>query len=347
MSWVRSSLRLLFVSMLLQAMAGAALAQAPARIDAKGGADHPLLSRYAGSWLIAWRKVGFAEVTPLAMLTEDIAKAKKLDPKLSVEGELTELYYVAPKGRTALEVQRNYEDALARAGATLLYSCKGGDWGCHDRGGPATQLLLDRVVPIAQQFDAGGAAYAAFDALSRNLRLAVYRLQRPEGPVHVSVYTVDGNPDDRVFGGAAATYLQIVASRGAEMGQVTVFKAAQLASGLGAEGKVALYGIHFDSGRAELKPESAAQLAEMAALLKAQPALRVFIVGHTDNQGGLEANLALSQQRADAVVAALARQHGVDARRMLARGVASLAPLASNAAEAGRAKNRRVELVAQ
>ena len=113
-----------------------------------------------------------------------------------------------------------------------------------------------------------------------------------------------------------------------------------------ADGKIALYGIYFDTGKAVLKPESQAQVDQMVALLKAQPTLKVYLVGHTDSEGALDANLALSQQRAQAVVDALVRAK-VDAKRLNARGVANLAPVASNAADAGRARNRRVELVLQ
>ena len=81
--------------------------------------------------------------------------------------------------------------------------------------------------------------------------------------------------------------------------------AKALQGGLEAEGKVALYGIYFDTGKAELKPESRPQLDEMGKLPQAQPALKVYIVGHTDNQGSLEANLQLAAACA-AVVAALA-----------------------------------------
>jgi OOP family OmpA-OmpF porin len=120
-----------------------------------------------------------------------------------------------------------------------------------------------------------------------------------------------------------------------------------LQSGLASEGRIALYGIYFDTGKSVLKPESNAQLAEMAKLLQSQPALQVYIVGHTDNLGSLESNMGLSQQRAQAVAAALAGPLKIDARRMRASGVASLAPVATNATEEGRARNRRVELVVQ
>jgi OmpA-OmpF porin, OOP family len=111
------------------------------------------------------------------------------------------------------------------------------------------------------------------------------------------------------------------------------------------EGRVALYGIFFDFNKADLKPESDPQLAQMAAYIKAHPTERVFITGHTDNQGTLDLNLGLSQRRADAVMKGLEQRYGVDPKQVAARGLASLAPLASNATDDGRAKNRRVELV--
>lgn len=70
-------------------------------------------------------------------------------------------------------------------------------------------------------------------------------------------------------------------------------------------------------------------------------------MGHTDNQGTLENNLTLSQKRAEAVVAALVQQYHLAPGRLVAKGVANFAPLAENRTEAGRALNRRVELVAQ
>lgn len=326
---------------------GTAQAQS-ARVDAKGGVDHPLISRYAGSWLIGWRKQNFADAKPLSMLTGDIAVAKKLDRDLVVEGEITELFYVSPAGRTALEVQRNYEEALRNAGAVLVYSCRGEDWGCYDRGGPATELLLNYVVPEAQQVKDGRTSpYAAFSALAKNLRAAVFTLTKGGEKTWITVYTVDADDSEKAFANSASTYLRIVQPKPMDSGKVKVFDANQIAKALGDEGKLALYGIYFDTGSAVLKPQSDAQIVEMAKLLKGNATLRVFIVGHTDNQGAFEANLALSQKRAEAVIAALVSKHGIDARRLSAKGAANIAPVASNATEAGRAKNRRVEMVSQ
>jgi len=81
--------------------------------------------------------------------------------------------------------------------------------------------------------------------------------------------------------------------------------------------------------------------------MKGDAGLKVYVVGHTDNVGGLEPNMKLSQERAEAVVQALVSTHGIVASRMKGYGVGPFAPVSSNDSEEGRAKNRRVELVKQ
>lgn len=323
-------------------LAFAAIAQAQ---DVKGGKDHPLISRYTDSQLIAWHAVPYAEIKPFTMLTDDIAQKKKLRRDFAVEGELTELYYQSPKGRTALEVQRNYEAALKQAGAVLIHSCSVDDWGCYSSGGPATQALLNGVVPYSQQINS--ATYEAFSNLSKNLRLSVFRLSRGGADTYITVYSMDIPTDIKTFGGRASTALQIVEPKVMDTGKVAVFDVAKIASGLSTEGKISLYGIYFDTGKSDVKPESKAQLDEMGKFLKQNAALKVFIVGHTDNQGTYDANVTLSQRRAEAVVAALVKDYRIDAKRLAAKGAANISPVASNSSDVGRAKNRRVELVEQ
>ena len=133
--------------------------------------------------------------------------------------------------------------------------------------------------------------------------------------------------------------------RVAAMEQSVVVSAEQIAKAMGDEGKVVFYGIYFDTDKATLKAESAPTLVEMAKWLTTNAGAKVFIVGHTDMQGALERNQKLSRDRAAAVIAALVKEHGIKADRMVADGVGPLAPVASNADETGRAKNRRVEMV--
>jgi outer membrane protein OmpA-like peptidoglycan-associated protein len=148
---------------------------------------------------------------------------------------------------------------------------------------------------------------------------------------------------DTAWGGG---YLLTIVEKQAMVQEVTA-SAAIFDAGLKSTGHVEVPGIFFDTGKSELKPESATAIAEIAKLLKSEPALKVFVVGHTDNVASLDLNTRLSQARAESVVQALVSQHGIAAARLTGRGVGPLAPVASNDSEEGRAKNRRVELVKQ
>jgi len=111
-------------------------------------------------------------------------------------------------------------------------------------------------------------------------------------------------------------------------------------------GHVAVYGIHFDTGKATIQPDSENILGEIAKLLQQNPDLKLRVEGHTDNQGSAAANQALSEKRAQAVVVWLTA-HGVPAAHLTAKGLGQTQPVADNSSEEGRAKNRRVELVKQ
>ncbi|MBW7933094.1 MAG: OmpA family protein [Gemmatimonadaceae bacterium] len=132
-----------------------------------------------------------------------------------------------------------------------------------------------------------------------------------------------------------------------QMKQEVVANAQAMGNDIGATGHVSVYGILFETGKSDIKPESDAAIAEIAKLLQADVSLKLYLVGHTDNVGSLEANMKLSKDRADAVLRSLTTKHGIEAARLKAYGVGSLAPVASNDADDGRAKNRRVELVKQ
>ena len=129
-----------------------------------------------------------------------------------------------------------------------------------------------------------------------------------------------------------------------EMAQEMTADASKLQGELESSGHVAVYGIHFDTGKAAILPDSEPQLDGIKKLLEGNADLRLSIEGHTDNQGSSAANQALSQKRAQAVMAWLTA-NGVDASRLSAKGFGDAKPVADNGTEDGRAKNRRVELV--
>lgn len=327
---IRRLLAMVGLTIIAVLAAGATRAQMPA--DVAGARDHPAVSRYAGSWLVGRTPAVFDEQVLPAGAT---ATAR-------VEGQVHRFHYLGPAGRSVLEVQRNYEEALQRAGARRIDACAGAACGAR-----ALRPLLLPPKELAAGEVAGWGAKSLTDEFldPAEARYWYGTLEGGGRTLHVAVLS----GPTAVFAlreRHAATAVLIVEPRAMDGGQVTV-NAAALAQGLQAQGRIALYGVFFDTGKAEIKPESRPQLDEMGRLLQSQPALRVHVVGHTDNQGALEANLALSRQRAQAVVDALVKGYKVDPKRLSAAGVAGYAPLASNADEAGRARNRRVELVAQ
>ena len=139
---------------------------------------------------------------------------------------------------------------------------------------------------------------------------------------------------------AGGNYVMTVSEREAMKQDISV---TELVDKLAKDGFVALY-VTFETGKSAISPDSAATLGAAAAALKAAGDFRIEVAGHTDNVGTPEANLKLSQERAQAVMAALT-ERGIKAERLTAKGYGQTAPIADNRTEDGRAKNRRVELV--
>jgi OOP family OmpA-OmpF porin len=303
--------------------------------DIVGGKDHPLLSRFAGSQLDGYQEIKFGQGLFYLPSANVPAKELQMDKPLTVEGKVTRLLYLAPKGKTPLEVHRNFELALSGAGVDMKTSAngKGANW-------EPVKHWRDNFKEL--KFQNGWASDVS--PFWRDGMYLYGEMKRAGQVWHISVLTAQNFSESNTP--QAAVAVQIVEPAAMATGQVTV-NADALKQGLSAEGKVALHGLYFDTGKAELKPESKAQLEQMALVLRQNAAWRVFIVGHTDNQGQFDANLALSQRRAEAVVEGLTKDHQIDRKRLLARGVANISPVASNGGEADRAKNRRVEMVEQ
>lgn len=167
---------------------------------------------------------------------------------------------------------------------------------------------------------------------------AYMRLQKGNAEIWVHIQTAPNNP-----------YRLNIVQKG-EMVQEVVANpevSEAFAKEIGEKGKVAIYGIHFDTNKAEVKPESEPALKEVTRLLLQNPELKLYVVGHTDNVGKFEYNMKLSQARAESVVKELTSKFGVASDRVVPYGVGPLSPVASNKTEEGRAKNRRVELIEQ
>jgi outer membrane protein OmpA-like peptidoglycan-associated protein len=112
-----------------------------------------------------------------------------------------------------------------------------------------------------------------------------------------------------------------------------------------AQKRIRIYGIHFDVDSAVIQARSEPVIAEIASILRTTPALRFQVEGHTDSDGGAAYNLGLSQRRAQAVVDDLVKRYGIARSRLVAKGFGLTKPVAPNTTEAGKALNRRVELL--
>ncbi len=323
------------------------------------GAGDQLLPRYAGSFILAQTKKDFDELSlPLGPAT-GASYANEPDKKLryakaqTVEGRLTRTVYVIPEGRSTLEVVRNYTNDLEGKGATTLFQCSKADCGeeFHKLHGVPRALKPEGTAYTRARRDLAANVLEYVDPAA-DQRLWVGEFTPANGgKTYVSIYaaTQTGGSMGNISGalkGRVLVMLDVLETKPMQQNLAFV-SAEQIGGALGKDGRVALYGILFDFDKADLKPESDKQLAEMANLLKSSAGLKVFIVGHTDNKGTLAYNTDLSQRRADSVARALATRFGVAADRMVSKGVGPLSPLAPNDSEEGQAKNRRVELVRQ
>jgi outer membrane protein OmpA-like peptidoglycan-associated protein len=120
--------------------------------------------------------------------------------------------------------------------------------------------------------------------------------------------------------------------------------ATRVEQALADQGQAELPGVYFEFASARLRPESEAAIAEVADVLRRHPSWRVRIEGHTDDVGGVEPNLALSRQRAEAVRAAILARLGAGGERLETAGFGAGQPRESNRTPEGRARNRRVEI---
>ncbi len=322
--------RTLMLSALAVMLTTAALAA-----DVPGSNDPPGMKRYEGSEIIGYRAPRFDEfLLPLGKPTsQDPANYAK---SLKVEGLVSRYTYAAPEGRTPTELLRNYKLEFQRLGLVTLY-----EKGTSDTGwfGPTFRNIAveDKIGDILAYNEA-------------QERVLVGK-SKDASPTYYYVFVTsfrDGNMPDRlrpvVTKDRALAEIVVVTPEQMET-KMTFVNAGEMSRSLADSGKIALYGIYFDTDKDSLRPDSQATLQEIAKLLGANRSLRVSVVGHTDNQGKPDYNLDLSRRRAASVVRELTTKYGIAADRLSSFGCGFYAPVGSNDTEEGKAKNRRVELV--
>ena len=304
-------------------------AQAALPPDVRGGKDHPLVGRYDGSRLSDYEQKDFDSKSLLSK-TMTGATRYKLDPSNTVtrEGRVTQLAYQTPTGRSSLEVFRNQVARLTASGFRTVFTCEVA--ACVDDASKAYYM--------STSWSDNGEPRTGAD---RNIRYALLERNQGGALVTVAVRTAEhGAPSI-----GPRSVVVVVEAKSMDTDKIVFVDAAAMQAAMASNGRIALYGILFDTDKADIKPESKATIEEIAKFLRANPAMALVVAGHTDAQGAFDYNVALATRRATAVVAALVQQHGIAASRLTPFGAGMAAPLASNADESGRSKNRRVELV--
>lgn len=338
----------------------AALADATLpKADLAGAKDSPLIGRFAGAFIVSYQKMDFDELKlPLGALRPVADKGRRdahnnivFEPAKSkaLEGRRTRLVYVLPENVAPLQAIRNYQNDAVSKGGKALFECNGGECGGDatrtSNGGGGEQSMAMYLWPEERvkdkNFTTGNCAQTVRVTEQRYTAL---ELTKSNAFASVLAYTPREESYCKALAGRTIVVVDLIELKAMEQKMVTV-KAEEMAQAINATGRVALYGLYFDSGKAEVKSESKAALDQIAKLLATAPALKLLVVGHTDNDGGFGSNMDLSKRRAEAVIAALAGQYKVDRKRLTPVGVSFASPVAPNTSEDGKAKNRRVELV--
>jgi OmpA-OmpF porin, OOP family len=326
--------------------------------DIAGAKDDPSIKRYEGSFIVSYQREAFTDFkVPLSPL-EPTDRRDGMNNRLhlpkkeaELEGAKTRLAYLIPAERSPLEVLRNYEDVVKAAGGQILFSCKGDTCGGDPNrstsggGGDSSLMMYFLVEKDLKDASFSNGACAQTSKID-DQRFFTARIPQSSGDTYVTVHTYKVRNENycKAFNDRTIALVHILEPKGREQKMVVV-KADEMARTIESTGRIALYGIFFDTDKTDLKSESTPTLTEISQMMKTNPKLAILVVGHTDKQGAYEYNIDLSRRRADAVVKALAENYGVDAKRMRGAGVGMLAPAATNDTDEGRAKNRRVEIV--
>ena len=288
--------------------------------DIDGAKDYPLVSRFQGSF-IAWNQVkNFDRYYMLSL------KDNKLD-KYEIDGKITRIQYESQKEHSVFEIYNSYENALKNAGFKIL-------------------LTLDKTncgVNLQEQLYNG--EFNGLNALTdresikpsyRDGEFTYLSAKKKINGKDIYVVVFISNWDYPMI------TFDAIEVQSMDKGLVSV---KDLETDISQNGHIAIYDIHFDTGKSIIKAESSEALKNISEYLNAHKDEKFLIVGHTDNSGDFDANLKLSMERAQAVMNELVSKYSVNAEQLKAYGVGQASPIATNSTDEGKAKNRRVEIV--
>jgi len=288
--------------------------------DIKGSKDYPMVSRFKGSIIEWYQNKNFDRYYVLSL------KDHKISP-YEIDGKITRIQYSVGKEHSVFEIYKSYENSLKKTGFEILTTLDNRNCGVNlqerlynDEFHGLNKLPRAAANPGDDKF-----AYLAAKKKINNK------------DIYIVVYTADERGDLLIT-------FDAIEVQGMEEDLVTV---KNLDESITANGHIAIYDIHFDTGKSKIKPGSSVALKNIAEYLNAHTSQKFLIVGHSDNVGNFDANIKLSKERAKAVMNELITKYNVKPEQLKSYGDGSTAPVASNSTNDGKAKNRRVEIVEQ
>ncbi|WP_371169551.1 OmpA family protein [Aliiroseovarius sp. 2305UL8-7] len=251
-------------------------------------------------------------------------------PVVTAEGQVTwQAWKIGGTSRTSFQILVDLRDQLMTDGYDILFQCQAVSCGGYDF-----------------RFDIGH-----FSAPEMYVDLGDYHyLSAQKGDQYVSLL-VSRSSDSAFVELAQVTPAGETAAQisSAQAGGVATPSSKQPSGSIGSvletSGRTVLDGLQFATGSSQLQDEDVPVLADLARYLAQNPNRKIVLVGHTDAEGSLDGNIALSRKRATSVMSTLSKLYGVDPSQLSAQGVGFLMPLSANLTDEGRALNRRVEAV--
>ena len=295
-------------------------------------ADHPLLPQYPGFEIRDQAVIEYDEADIILGPLVEVDREKSLEMK-RVEGAIHNTQYrMKGKSVSLLQLIRNYENAIRKLDAEILFSCLRDE--CFDLRSDGTGVYVNNYLNNEGRFLTG-----IHKRVKGETGILTARIVGADGVTYISlILSADDVNEER------AVHQSIVETASLDIQKIAIRSAMEIDRLIASGGKAVLDGIYFDHDKATIRPESRETLAAIADYLGSRATERFFVVGHTDGSGPYGYNLELSKERANAVVEALLAL-GVGADRLEAIGIGPVAPADSNRDESGMAKNRRVELV--
>lgn len=307
---------------------------AHAQEDIDGVVEHELITRYPGQE-IRWQHI--ENYMPYRVPVGPVTGYRTIDEWIESQGRVTRTFYrLEGEDRSFSEVYINYLDALKAEDFEILAEGLSAD----RRGNGFGSRNFTEVMYLENPASKPGEVGTMFSGTSSSGGAGniIARKERAAGTVYVAL-TVEQHSANYV-----GALIDIIEEAAAETGLVAV-DAEAIGSDIAEYGRVVLDGLYFDFDQASLQPASFAALQAMAEYLRANAGKQFYVVGHTDSLGTFAYNQGLSSDRARTVVNALQDDYDIPVGVLESHGVGPLVPVFSNETDAGRERNRRVELV--